>query len=37
MWKDRGLWANYGTNFIWHIEGGKAAYLVGAGRCFSRV
>ena len=22
-WKGRGLWANYGTNFIWHIEGGK--------------
>jgi hypothetical protein len=22
-WKDRGLWANYGTHFVWHIEGGK--------------
>ena len=22
-WKGRGLWANYGTNFMWHIEGGK--------------
>lgn len=22
-WKGRGLWANYGTNFLWHIEGGK--------------
>ena len=22
-WKGRGLWANYGNNFIWHIEGGK--------------
>jgi hypothetical protein len=22
-WKGRGLWANYGTNFVWHIEGGK--------------
>jgi hypothetical protein len=22
-WKDRGLWSNYGTHFVWHIEGGK--------------
>ena len=22
-WKGRGLWANYGGNFNWHIEGGK--------------
>jgi hypothetical protein len=22
-WKGRGLYANYGTNFLWHIEGGK--------------
>ena len=22
-WKGRGLWANYGTHFIWHVEGGK--------------
>ena len=22
-WKGRGLWANYGTNFNWHTEGGK--------------
>jgi hypothetical protein len=22
-WKGRGLWANYGTHFVWHIEGGK--------------
>ncbi|HTM05528.1 MAG TPA: carboxypeptidase-like regulatory domain-containing protein [Vicinamibacterales bacterium] len=22
-WKNRGLWANYGTHFVWHIEGGK--------------
>ena len=22
-WKGRGLWANYGSNFIWHTEGGK--------------
>ena len=22
-WKGRGLWANYGTNFVWHTEGGK--------------
>ena len=22
-WKGRGLWANDGTNFLWHIEGGK--------------
>jgi streptogramin lyase len=22
-WKGRGLWANYGTNFLGHIEGGK--------------
>jgi hypothetical protein len=22
-WKGRALWANYGTNFLWHIEGGK--------------
>jgi len=21
-WKGRGLWANYGANFNWHIEGG---------------
>ena len=22
-WKGRGLYANYGTHFVWHIEGGK--------------
>ena len=22
-WKGRGVWANYGTNAVWHIEGGK--------------
>jgi len=22
-WKGRGLWAEYATNFLWHIEGGK--------------
>ena len=22
-WKGRGLWANYGTNAVWHNEGGK--------------
>ena len=22
-WKGRGLWANYGANYIWHTEGGK--------------
>jgi hypothetical protein len=22
-WKDRAVWANYGTHFVWHIEGGK--------------
>jgi hypothetical protein len=22
-WKGRGVWANYGTNLGWHIEGGK--------------
>jgi hypothetical protein len=22
-WKGRALWANFGTNFLWHIEGGK--------------
>ena len=22
-WKGRGLWANYGSNLNWHIEGGK--------------
>ena len=22
-WKGRGLWANYGTNYVWHTEGGK--------------
>ena len=22
-WKGRGLWVNYGTHFVWHIEGGK--------------
>ena len=22
-WKGRGVWANYGTNFLWHIEGGR--------------
>jgi hypothetical protein len=24
-WKGRGLWANYGTHLIWHVEGGKGA------------
>ena len=22
-WKGRGLWANYGSNYIWHTEGGQ--------------
>jgi hypothetical protein len=22
-WKGRALWANYGTHFVWHVEGGK--------------
>jgi hypothetical protein len=22
-WKGRGMYANYGTHFVWHIEGGK--------------
>ena len=22
-WKGRGVWADYGTNAVWHIEGGK--------------
>ena len=22
-WKGRALWANYGTNYIWHTEGEK--------------
>jgi len=22
-WRGHGLWANYGTHFVWHIEGGK--------------
>jgi streptogramin lyase len=22
-WKGRGLWANYGTHLLWHVEGGK--------------
>jgi hypothetical protein len=22
-WKGHGLWSNYGTHFVWHIEGGK--------------
>jgi hypothetical protein len=22
-WKDRAIWSNYGTHFVWHIEGGK--------------
>ena len=22
-WKGRAVWANYGTNFLWHTEGGK--------------
>ena len=22
-WKGRGLYANYGTHLVWHIEGGK--------------
>ena len=21
-WKGRGVWSNYGTNMIWHTEGG---------------
>ncbi len=24
-WKGRGVWADYGTNLIWHIEGGMQA------------
>ena len=24
-WKGRGVWADYGTNAAWHIEGGKGA------------
>ena len=22
-WKGRALYSNYGTHFVWHIEGGK--------------
>jgi hypothetical protein len=22
-WKSRAVWSNYGTHFVWHIEGGK--------------
>jgi hypothetical protein len=22
-WKERAVWSNYGTHFVWHIEGGK--------------
>jgi len=22
-WKERAIWTNYGTHFVWHIEGGK--------------
>jgi hypothetical protein len=22
-WKDRAIWSNYGTHFVWHTEGGK--------------
>src|SRR6185295_11351201 len=22
-WKNRAVWSNYGTHFVWHIEGGK--------------
>ena len=22
-WKGRALWPNYGTHFVWHMEGGK--------------
>jgi hypothetical protein len=22
-WKQRAIWTNYGTHFVWHIEGGK--------------
>ena len=22
-WKDRAIWSNYGTHFVWHMEGGK--------------
>ena len=22
-WKNRAIWSNYGTHFVWHIEGGK--------------
>ncbi len=25
-WKGRGLWANYGSNYIWHTEGGKGTH-----------
>ena len=25
-WKGRGLWANYGSNVNWHIEGGKGRH-----------
>jgi hypothetical protein len=24
-WKQRAIWSNYGTHFVWHIEGGKAS------------
>jgi hypothetical protein len=24
-WKGRGVWADYGTNLVWHIEGGTDA------------
>jgi hypothetical protein len=24
-WKGRGVWADFGTNLVWHIEGAKDA------------
>ena len=24
-WKGRGVWADYGTNLVWHIEGSTNA------------
>jgi streptogramin lyase len=24
-WKDRAVWSNYGTHFVWHNEGGKGS------------
>ena len=24
-WKGRGVWADFGSNLVWHLEGGKQA------------